>query len=324
MERLANHPVSTLTTSINSSATTLDVDDPTVFPGSENFTIKIGVELMRVTGVSGPTFTVIRGHEGTTAASHTAGAVVAMVVTDNVMQQLLAELYQTGISANRPTLVRAGTIYQATDVNLSWRYNGTNWDLIKPCYIPYARRINVSGWTDINTTGLTWNDYNGVAINTIAGASGQNIRGKYHTIPTAPFSATLIVGHPPMTQANWQIGIFLHETATSEIKTYMVHGTDNWIRMGVQDWTSSTAFSAELTNNAQMIQNAQWIVVRLTDDNTNWKFEFSYDMQYWTLVHTQARNSFLTPDVIGLGVHKGTTYYSTNPMPFSFLGYWEA
>lgn len=79
----ANVPAAFATTTLSAAissttATTLTVASATGFP-TGNFTILIGTEQMTVIGVSGTTWTVIRGANGTTAATHSSGASVAQV-----------------------------------------------------------------------------------------------------------------------------------------------------------------------------------------------------------------------------------------------------
>ena len=70
-EKFANNGQSTLSAAITSTgATTLTVTSAVFFPTSPQFRIIIDSEIMIVTGVAGTTFTVLRGQEGTSAATH--------------------------------------------------------------------------------------------------------------------------------------------------------------------------------------------------------------------------------------------------------------
>ena len=70
--------------SIDASDTTVVVASATVFPQGLNFRVRVGSELLEVTGGQGTTsWTVTRGADGTTAAPHGDGAGVRhMVVYD--------------------------------------------------------------------------------------------------------------------------------------------------------------------------------------------------------------------------------------------------
>jgi hypothetical protein len=89
-ELYANNAITTLSAAITStSAITLTVTSAALFPGTGNFRILIDTELILVTGVSGTTFTVTRGVEGTTAATHLINASVSSVLTAASLTQLL-------------------------------------------------------------------------------------------------------------------------------------------------------------------------------------------------------------------------------------------
>jgi hypothetical protein len=81
VEQFANNASSTLNGAINSSVTSLVVTSATGFPTVGNFRLLIDSEIMLVTAVSGTTFTVTRGIEGTAAASHSNGATVTAILT---------------------------------------------------------------------------------------------------------------------------------------------------------------------------------------------------------------------------------------------------
>jgi hypothetical protein len=81
VEKFTNFARSSVVSDITAGATTLVVEYATNFPTSGDFRLRCGNELMLCTGVSGTTFTVTRGVEGTTAAAHAAGTPIAHVMT---------------------------------------------------------------------------------------------------------------------------------------------------------------------------------------------------------------------------------------------------
>src|SRR5690625_538007 len=68
----SNNAETKLINSVNSSQTSLTVDDASIFPDAP-FLITVNEEIMRVASVSGNSLTVQRGREGTSASSHNAG-----------------------------------------------------------------------------------------------------------------------------------------------------------------------------------------------------------------------------------------------------------
>jgi hypothetical protein len=83
-----NNGNTTLNGTITSGATSLVVSSATPLPTAGDFRILIDTEIMLVTAVSGTTLTVTRGIEGTTAAAHTTGAIVACILTAAALSRL--------------------------------------------------------------------------------------------------------------------------------------------------------------------------------------------------------------------------------------------
>src|SRR5690625_849189 len=87
----SNNAVAKLSSNINSSQTSLTVDDASIFPDAP-FLITVNEEIMRVTSVSGNSLTVQRGREGTSASSHNAGSTVENNFTAGTYQTLVDEI----------------------------------------------------------------------------------------------------------------------------------------------------------------------------------------------------------------------------------------
>lgn len=87
----SNNAVAKLSSNINSSQTSLTVDDASIFPDAP-FLITVNDEIMRVTSVSGNSLTVQRGREGTSASSHNAGSNVENNFTAGTYQALVDEV----------------------------------------------------------------------------------------------------------------------------------------------------------------------------------------------------------------------------------------
>ena len=81
VEQYANNAQTTLASGITDADSTLTVADASAFPGRPQFRILVDEELMLVTAVSGTTWTVERGVEGTVAAAHSSGAAVIHILT---------------------------------------------------------------------------------------------------------------------------------------------------------------------------------------------------------------------------------------------------
>jgi hypothetical protein len=91
-ERFSNQASTTLASLVGLGDLTLTVQGTAHFPTQPEFRIRIGQELMLVTGVSGVTWTVTRGIEGTLASAHAAGTAVVAVLTAGALDELRAEI----------------------------------------------------------------------------------------------------------------------------------------------------------------------------------------------------------------------------------------
>src|SRR5690625_5057338 len=87
----SNNAVAKLSSNINSSQTSLTVDDASIFPDAP-FLITVNEEIMRVTSVSGNSLTVQRGREGSSASSHNADSNVENNFTAGTYQALVDEV----------------------------------------------------------------------------------------------------------------------------------------------------------------------------------------------------------------------------------------
>ena len=101
---LSNNATTTLNGNINNSTTTVVVASASGFPSSGSFVILVDTELMLVTAGQGTTsWTVTRGLEGTTAASHTSGATVGNVISAGFLSNNYADLFSNQTIAGTKT-----------------------------------------------------------------------------------------------------------------------------------------------------------------------------------------------------------------------------
>jgi hypothetical protein len=82
----------TLSNSVNQSATTIVVGSTTGFPTSFPYTLALDYdtateELVDVTAASGTSLTVVRGRDGTSAVAHDAGAPVKHVISGRDLRE---------------------------------------------------------------------------------------------------------------------------------------------------------------------------------------------------------------------------------------------
>ncbi len=180
-EQFANNAQSSLTAAVAAGDTSLTVANASAFPASGNFRVLIDAEILLVTAVSGNTFTVTRGAEGTAAAAHVNGAYVTHVVTAaallNCPRAMTAagdlEYLAASGAVTRRAIGSAGQVLTVAGGLPTWA-NGT--DMLAAL----VNAPNLITNADANLTSATWN----VVKATVAA----------HTVTLPAPSAGLVVG----------------------------------------------------------------------------------------------------------------------------------
>lgn len=154
METFANQAVTTLSAAIASvTATSCTVIDATAFPATGNFRIKIDGEILIVTARAGNTFTITRGAEGTTPATHANGASVIHLLTKGSLEARVANRLLSDVYDNKPAAGIKGRLFLPTDGLFMEYDDGTAWRK----YYPY-RRLKAppqTGWSWVNQGNAT-------------------------------------------------------------------------------------------------------------------------------------------------------------------------
>ena len=109
--KFANLASSTLASSLSSTATAISVTSSSSFPAlgsGDHFYASIGEgtgsEIVKVTGVSSNTFTVVRGQDGTTAQSFSAGVVIALRVVAAALDDIASAADTESVSLSGDTM----------------------------------------------------------------------------------------------------------------------------------------------------------------------------------------------------------------------------
>jgi hypothetical protein len=161
-EKFSNNAATTLSAAITTTAaTSCTVTDATAFPASGNFRVKIDGEILIVTVVAGSTFTVTRGAEGTTAATHASGATVIHLLTKGGLEARVANRFISDLYANKPAAGVKGRLFLPSDGLFLEYDDGAAWRQ----YGPY-RRFKAppqTGWSWVNQGNATAT-FNGGAL----------------------------------------------------------------------------------------------------------------------------------------------------------------
>lgn len=271
-EQFGLNAISTLDGAINASVTSLDVLSATGFPTDGNFRITIDDELLLVTAVSGTTFTVVRGIESTTAASHLDGADVIQTLTADSITQLAKDNIPFARDTDRPALNTivdsSGNILDSTD--FTWLNQGS------------------ATITDLSSGGMAL---------VVPAAASNNIRGLHKSAPGTPYILT--VGFAPQLHADSTCiaGIGFRESATGKL---IVIGSAKVDELAIYKFNSPTSFNTSLFARVEwpMARLIQWF--QIEDDGTDLFFRTGVDGINFQDIADEGRGTFFTtaPDQI--------------------------
>lgn len=287
---------STLSSGVDDSTVTWPITSVASFPTAGNFRIRADDEIVKVTGVSGSDVTVVRGQEGTAAASHSGGATVTEVLTAAALDGIRADISSIGVIASLPATTgqTAGNQYHTTDGFYRYVFNGSIW---KPFYGSLAVTEPVSGdFAWINQGSATIDtSYGGVILAAPAsGTTSQRIRKK--SAPATPYTI-VIMFKASMNTGNFA-GVGFVWRQSSDGKLVSVHATQNEL-IQVDKWTDATTFSSTATSAAYPWMR-DLIVLKLQDNGTNRIVSVSQDYgKTFEVLFSEGRTTFLTADEVG-------------------------
>lgn len=176
MERFTNDATTTLSSGVNNSSNpvTVAVASATLFPSAGNFHIRIDDEILLVTAVSGTNFTASRAQEGTTIATHSSGAAVALVLTSASLDNTVKDRFKVGALTDYAGANAA--FYQGNDAPVAV-LNQTH--MIASPYIPIRTwDADAYTWFSQGTSSYVKNsDF--MATFTVPTTSGEQLRGMH-------------------------------------------------------------------------------------------------------------------------------------------------
>lgn len=284
LEQYTNNAATTLNGAINNSVTSLVVTSATGFPTVPNFRIIVENEIMLVTAVSGTTYTVTRGVEGTTAASHADLTVVTHVLTAASLFKLIEESNMYDTYANLPAAGRKGRRYKASNSPLWYLDNGSTWDAfiegvgpLNPNLADFTTWVNQDSSVIDTTLGYQ-------KLSRVNGAGGENLHCRVKStggLTTWAMTLLLKVNSPPGSSQN--MGICLRDSASGKIMTWSLNASTNEnVNVSGYNFSSATAFNSSIFAGDAWCFMPDLKGMRLRADGTNFYFDYSVDGYSWT------------------------------------------
>lgn len=303
MEQLANNPLTTLNGAINDSVTSLTVASAALFPTTGTFTILIGSELLLVTSVSGTTFTVTRGSESTTAASHSNGASVTGILTKRSLEQFRQDLIPTGTFSSRPTTTPTGSLFLPTDSYYLQRYTGSGWTSFGPLF-PMTPFV-LSDYTWVNQFHSTVSSANGSTILTHEGADGN---GEYASMlvksaPATPYAIDCLFLPTVKYGEYYTAGFVWRESSTGNYTTlnFGWNNSSDTVDIAYNRFNSSYVYGGSyFAQPERRFLMSGFKFFRAVDNGTDRQFYISCDGVHWLQLFSHSRTTYLTANQVGI------------------------
>jgi hypothetical protein len=315
-EKFVNDPGTTLASGCSAADATITVTNSSGYPTSGNFRIKIDLELMLVTAVSGVTWTVTRGIESTTATVHLSGAAINHTVTAGGLITGFSESTQIGTYASLPSPPRSGTLYMCTDSAYSFVSDGTNWHAYYSGY-PVTVPPVLSTFTQQNG-GSAADQTGGGILFTAPYSSGHELRVWDIAVPSTPY--TIDIGMVVWISTGGFVGLTWRDgTATSSKQVCFGMAAEetpaaiNYLAYNKFSNTSSYNSGYSVLTLSNQGFSPLWF--RVKDDGTNFSIYWSTDNINWVQMDTnKSRTDFLS-SVVRVGVfidaYSGTSSSTT-------------
>jgi hypothetical protein len=316
MERFKDFASDSLNGAINNSQTTLVVNDGTLFPTTGTFRIRVDSELMKVTGVSSNTFTIVRAQGGTTAASHANGAIVDEVVTSDFLDAFRQDSVSTGTYASMTAASTLGRAYFPDNAPYMFFDNSSYMLGIGPLYPVKVPDNTLFSWSNQHLATVTVS--NGMIYledPEVNNSSGYKIR--YKNMPTPPFKVNVGLFNLRYGENYSCVTVGFFESSSS--KGVQIQ----WSSVGGFDIVRLDTGASVLTINAG--RSAPFVRhVQLQHDGTNIYINYSNDGLWFKNMWSAASGTYMNtgPDKLfisawaALSAHKaGITVWNWDEAP---------
>jgi hypothetical protein len=308
-EQFKNLASTTLAEDLDASETDVDVASAMGFSGGD-FRILVDSEIMKVTGVSGTTLTVVRGQEGTPATPHGNGAAVKHVLTVGALdahdQNDLAA-YDT--YANRPAAGVPGRIFLPTDGIFLERDNGSIWEKFGPIW-PLTPPLAADFPTWVNQGTATFTDYRGAPLLVAPVNSNTNLRCRVKDYPVPPFTIEMsYLLHAWPYNGTGVGGLVIRDSISQKLVTIGIGGSNGDMQVQCYNWNSPTSSSGNVTGAAACHFGETAIVwLKYADDGNNRVVSYSVDGYNWVQALSISRTDWIVPNQLGIAVNSYCGY----------------
>jgi hypothetical protein len=340
VEQFTNNSTTTLAANItDTTGTSITVASSAGFPSTGTFRVIIDSELMKVTNVSGVTWTVSRGNGGSTPATHSAGATVTQLLTAEALNAAVS-IQQSGTeesnrrvlnfigasvadnpgqsraditiagaaygaAASRPSAGQSGRIYIPSDGLIVSVDTGTQWIGLNPFGASFTIPPTLSNWTSFNATYMATTDIPGGGINvrSTSVAMLDYISGIVRTLSNG--SSYSIVTAISLLQSNSSypdFGLCISDGTKFIAFSVANRGTIAAPYLAIYQFNSATSFSASAQTGQPVNYVGPVLWLKITNDGTHRTYYASIDGVAWAQVYQEASATFLTETQAGIHI----------------------
>jgi hypothetical protein len=299
-EVFANNASSTLAAAVAStSVTTLSVNSAAPFPTTGNFRILIDTEIMLVTAVSGTTFTVVRGAEGSTAATHLVNASVVHIFTQGSHQIYLRDNQPFSDDSNRNP-------FRLQDAS--------------------GNILTKSSFSVVNGGLATITDENSGPITiykTKETSGGEDVCFLARSAPGTPYQVYASMEGILLDPTEYSgFGIGFRNLTTGQLSnlTISMDGGTVFPAIAIYNFNSPTSYDAALVGRfTGYLPSPKWLSIK--DDGTNLNYYLSHNGIQWILVGSQTRTAFFTAAPDQVGFFLSSSYNTSHDIAASLMSW---
>lgn len=305
LESYQNDPAeTTLNGAINNSTTTVTVTSGAALPATTNgpFRIRIDDEYMKVTTRSTNTLTVVRGDDGSTAASHSDGAAVLHVLTTSGLIGVGSHVLRTGAYSARPAAGVANRLYLPSDASVISLDDGSTWGEWGPIYKftpPASGDFSWQNQGDAVVTDHGW----AFTLEKPADGGTTNWRSRIKSTPATPWTLTACFDTFVFNKSSLAAGLVLRESSTGKLHFFGWSGANNTV---AEDSVAGDTTELSLTGGEVASMRFPPRFWRITDNGTNLIFQWSLEGIRWFTQISLGRLSHMTatgPNQFGVTVN---------------------
>lgn len=302
MEQFSNFGQAILNngSTLTSGATSTVVSGATNVPSSGTFRAIIESEIIWITAVSGSTWTISRGQEGTTAVSHADGTIVYVILTKAAIDALVSVQTNGTETSNRRVLnIIGGTVVDNSGSGRADIY-AQNWWEATPTF-PVAGNF---AWINQGSASITTTSKGALFLSTPA-LNGDSLKVQKMARPGTNWTAIMRFSALHQNVNFNSCGFIVRDSSAGKL-TVFAKGTN---QVGINYYTNATTFSsAPLNVSTEISDRGDWWKMVTSSGTLTWSR--SVDGENWLQLTTlNLSTNLTTPDEIGFYVNSNNATY---------------